>query len=306
MHRQIAGKLTGRVTKWIVLAAWIVVFVVAERVRRQAHRRPEQRGLVAGSRPAPSPPRSSTSSPRPSTPTTSPPSSSTTARPGSPRTTSPRWTSRRPRSPRSTASRRRGSSRRTSPSSRASPSSCSPRTARSATSTSSSTSARTAGPTSRAAADEVRDIAQIDGVNVHLAGYGGQAADSAEAFEGIDTNLILITLLVVIVILLLTYRSPILWLLPIISAVVRLHDLGRRGLPAGEVRRPHRQRPEPGDPGHPGDRRGHRLRPARSWRGTARSCAATRTVTRRWRSRCTAPRRRSWRAPPRSSSACSA
>ena len=70
-----------------------------------------------------------------------------------------------------------------------------------------------------AAADEVRDIAQIDGVTVHLAGYGGQAADSAEAFEGIDTNLILATLLVVIVILLLTYRSPTLWLLPIISAV---------------------------------------------------------------------------------------
>ncbi len=70
-----------------------------------------------------------------------------------------------------------------------------------------------------AAADEVREIAQIDGVTVHLAGYGGQAADSAEAFEGIDTNLILVTLLVVIVILLLTYRSPILWLLPIISAV---------------------------------------------------------------------------------------
>src|SRR5829696_6064338 len=42
------------------------------------------------------------------------------------------------------------------------------------------------------AADEVRDIAQLDGVTVHLAGYGGQAADSAEAFEGIDTNLILI------------------------------------------------------------------------------------------------------------------
>jgi RND superfamily putative drug exporter len=70
------------------------------------------------------------------------------------------------------------------------------------------------------AATEVRDIAQIDGVTVHLAGYGGQAADAAEAFEGIDTNLILITLLVVIIILLLTYRSPILWILPIISAVV--------------------------------------------------------------------------------------
>lgn len=69
------------------------------------------------------------------------------------------------------------------------------------------------------AAAEVRDIAQIDGVTVHLAGYGGQAADASEAFEGIDTNLIFATLLVVIVILLFTYRSPILWLLPIISAV---------------------------------------------------------------------------------------
>ena len=43
---------------------------------------------------------------------------------------------------------------------------------------------------------------------------------------------------------------------------LRLHDLGGRGLPAGEVRRPHGQRAEPGDPRHPGHRRGHRLRPA--------------------------------------------
>ena len=70
------------------------------------------------------------------------------------------------------------------------------------------------------AADKIRDIAQIGGVQVHLAGFGGQAADSAEAFEGIDTNLILITLAVVIVILLFTYRSPVLWLLPIICVVV--------------------------------------------------------------------------------------
>ena len=70
------------------------------------------------------------------------------------------------------------------------------------------------------AADEIRDIAQIDDVEVHLAGFGGQAADSAEAFEGIDTNLILITLGVVVIILLFTYRSPVLWLLPIICVVV--------------------------------------------------------------------------------------
>src|SRR3954447_9567996 len=29
MHREIAGKLTGRRTKWIALALWIVVMVVA-------------------------------------------------------------------------------------------------------------------------------------------------------------------------------------------------------------------------------------------------------------------------------------
>ena len=70
------------------------------------------------------------------------------------------------------------------------------------------------------AADKIRDLAQIGGVQVHLAGFGGQAADSAEAFEGIDTNLILITLGVVIVLLLITYRSAYLWILPIFSVVV--------------------------------------------------------------------------------------
>jgi putative drug exporter of the RND superfamily len=69
------------------------------------------------------------------------------------------------------------------------------------------------------AAAEIREIATIDGGEVHLAGYGGQAADSAAAFEGIDTNLIFATLGVVIVILLFTYRSPVLWLLPILCAV---------------------------------------------------------------------------------------
>ena len=29
MHRQIAGKLTGRVTKWLVLVFWILVVAVA-------------------------------------------------------------------------------------------------------------------------------------------------------------------------------------------------------------------------------------------------------------------------------------
>ncbi|MFB9313720.1 MMPL family transporter [Nocardioides plantarum] len=71
-----------------------------------------------------------------------------------------------------------------------------------------------------AAADEIRDIATIDGVQVHLAGFGGQAADAAEVFEGVDGALLGATFLVVIVILLFTYRSPVLWVLPIVSAAV--------------------------------------------------------------------------------------
>ena len=71
-------------------------------------------------------------------------------------------------------------------------------------------------------ADELRDIADLDGVDVYVAGAGGQAADSAEAFGGIDTTLLAGTLSVVILILLFTYRSPILWVLPIFSAIVGL------------------------------------------------------------------------------------
>ncbi|WP_107772020.1 MMPL family transporter [Nocardioides sediminis] len=71
-------------------------------------------------------------------------------------------------------------------------------------------------------ADDLRDIADIEGVEVYVAGAGGQAADSAEAFGGIDTTLLTATLSVVIVILLFTYRSPVLWMLPIFSAVVAL------------------------------------------------------------------------------------
>ena len=105
MHRQIAGKLTGRVTKWIVLVAWIVALVGLGSLRRQADRRPEQRGLLVAARRAPSRPRRSTSSSRSSDPNDIP----TLVvyeprRPASPRPTSRRWTSRPPRSPSSTAS----------------------------------------------------------------------------------------------------------------------------------------------------------------------------------------------------------
>src|SRR4051812_32835474 len=71
-------------------------------------------------------------------------------------------------------------------------------------------------------ADELRDIAAIDGVDVNIAGQGGQAADSAAAFAGIDGTLLFATLGVVIIILLVTYRSPLLWVVPILSSVCAL------------------------------------------------------------------------------------
>jgi RND superfamily putative drug exporter len=76
------------------------------------------------------------------------------------------------------------------------------------------------------AATQIRDITETDGVEVHLAGFGGQAADAAEVFEGVDGALLLATGLVVIVILLFTYRSPILWVLPILSAAVAYNIAG--------------------------------------------------------------------------------
>ncbi len=73
-------------------------------------------------------------------------------------------------------------------------------------------------------AEEIRGIASGtgDGVDVHITGPGGTAADSAEAFAGIDSTLLYSALAVVIVILLLTYRSPVLWILPVASVGVAL------------------------------------------------------------------------------------
>ncbi|MCB0906466.1 MAG: MMPL family transporter, partial [Nocardioidaceae bacterium] len=67
--------------------------------------------------------------------------------------------------------------------------------------------------------DQIKEIAPAqDGLKVYVTGQGGQAADQAEVFGGIDGTLLLATVGVVIVVLLFTYRSPILWLLPVVSA----------------------------------------------------------------------------------------
>jgi putative drug exporter of the RND superfamily len=74
------------------------------------------------------------------------------------------------------------------------------------------------------AAGELRTIAHngSDGLSVHVTGPLGIAADSSDAFAGIDSTLLYAALAVVIVLLLLTYRSPVLWLLPVASVGVAL------------------------------------------------------------------------------------
>jgi RND superfamily putative drug exporter len=72
--------------------------------------------------------------------------------------------------------------------------------------------------------DELRKITAKSpaGLSAHITGPGGYAADSSKAFNGIDGKLLYSAMAVVIVILLFTYRSPLLWILPVFSAGVAL------------------------------------------------------------------------------------
>ncbi|MEU0313555.1 MMPL family transporter [Nocardioides sp. NPDC006273] len=63
----------------------------------------------------------------------------------------------------------------------------------------------------REAADEDRP----DGLTVQLTGGAAFAADISSAFEGADLRLLLVTAGVVALLLILTYRSPVLWLVPL-------------------------------------------------------------------------------------------
>src|SRR6266487_4553341 len=74
------------------------------------------------------------------------------------------------------------------------------------------------------AADSIRAVtgSNANGLASHITGPLGNAADSSKVFKGIDSTLLYATLAVVIVILLITYRSPVLWLLPVLSAGVAL------------------------------------------------------------------------------------
>ena len=56
------------------------------------------------------------------------------------------------------------------------------------------------------------------GITTHVTGPAGLFADLFEAFGSIDTRLLQTTLIVVAIILIIVYRSPILWILPLFTA----------------------------------------------------------------------------------------
>ncbi|MDG4864405.1 MMPL family transporter [Streptomyces sp. T-3] len=74
------------------------------------------------------------------------------------------------------------------------------------------------------AAADIREVTQDDrnGLDVYLTGPGGTTADFSKAFEGIDSTLLYAAMGVVIVMLLITYRSPSLLLVPLLSVVAAL------------------------------------------------------------------------------------
>ncbi len=70
--------------------------------------------------------------------------------------------------------------------------------------------------------EDLKKSAEGGGLDVQVGGPAAFGADQAEAFAGIDGILLLAAVGVVVVMLLLTYRSPILWLIPLICGGVSL------------------------------------------------------------------------------------
>jgi len=86
----------------------------------------------------------------------------------------------------------------------------------------------TVGADNTETADVVGDLraglagAAPDGLTLQVTGGPAFGADVAAAFDGADFTLLLVTILIVAILLIVTYRSPILWLIPLV--VIALAD----------------------------------------------------------------------------------
>ncbi len=74
-----------------------------------------------------------------------------------------------------------------------------------------------------------------DGLVLQVTGGPAFAADVAAAFEGADLTLLLVTILIVAILLIVTYRSPVLWLIPLVVVAVADGLAGRVTAAAGTM-----------------------------------------------------------------------
>lgn len=87
-------------------------------------------------------------------------------------------------------------------------------------------------------AAELRELAKEDmpsGLEVYLTGPEGFQADLNNVFAGADFTLLLSTVIVVAVLLLVTYRSPVLWLVPLLVVGVADGMAGQLGRQAATL-----------------------------------------------------------------------
>ena len=71
------------------------------------------------------------------------------------------------------------------------------------------------------AVEDVRELVRMDlppGLEVEVTGPAGFSADASKAFEGINSTLLLATAGLVFVLLVLIYRSPVFWLIPLLGS----------------------------------------------------------------------------------------
>ena len=74
--------------------------------------------------------------------------------------------------------------------------------------------------------EDIKPIAEANGFTPYVTGPGGLLGDLFGAFGSIDSTLLLTTLAVVAVILIVVYRSPILWIIPLLSSLFALSTAG--------------------------------------------------------------------------------
>ena len=73
---------------------------------------------------------------------------------------------------------------------------------------------------------DIKPFAQANGVTHYVTGPAGLLGDLFGAFGTLDSSLLLTTLGVVAIILIVVYRSPVLWIIPLLSALFALSTAG--------------------------------------------------------------------------------